>query len=96
MKLKRFKKETLINIYEKEGGEFKIKDSVLVEGLLDFDEKEIFSILNRVCFTPSEYTIKREDTVIACFDLSDPTSKRYIFHSKDTIRRQYGLYPKEK
>lgn len=93
MKRRKFREETFIAIYEREEGELRIKDSLLIKGLLNLDDKEVFKILNRSCFSPERYQVKKEETLVTCMELHDSKFKGYYLPAKNTIRRCYGLYP---
>jgi hypothetical protein len=96
MKARKFREETTLNFYEKEGKKFEIKTSLTIEGLLNTEDLPTIIIQNRTACGSREYQI--HDINLSIYDSSlwilktENEGIRKKFPRKGIITKTYDLY----
>jgi hypothetical protein len=97
MKAKRFKQETIINLYETTEKGWELADSALVKGLISLGEIGGKVSVDRTACGSRNYEILNVTTLVSesSFLILKPENEllRKIFCNKSILQRVYDLYP---
>jgi hypothetical protein len=97
MKAKRFKQETIINLYEKTEQGLELTDSALVKGLISLGEIGGKVSIDRTACGNRDYKISEVKTLVSepSFLILKPENEllRKLFCGKRIIQKVYELYP---